>query len=81
MPVHTKLSDVYADIEGELCSKQSTLLNKLKNNFASLYSGISINYMMLDLSPSHYVIVNHVLSLSDFAFSNIVTGQDVKIAT
>ena len=39
MRVHTNLSEIYADIEGELCSKQSNLMNKLKNKFGSLYSG------------------------------------------
>ena len=33
------LSSVFPDIEGELCSKHSTLMGKLKLTFNKLYDG------------------------------------------
>lgn len=41
LPVLTDLARVFPDIEGELCSRHSILMGKLRNTYAKIYDSTS----------------------------------------
>ena len=50
-----ELHRLYPDIEGELCSRHSTLFGKLKTTFNKLYDSTFV--FIVDMDPNYYVVV------------------------
>lgn len=42
LPIVDDLAQVFPDIEGELCSRHSILLGKLRNTFNKVYDSIDL---------------------------------------
>jgi len=70
----TDLSEVFPDIEGELCSRHSILFGKLKNTYNKVYD--RKDYIDLDLDPENYIIVKGVLDLYSDIDASLCLGLE-----
>jgi len=77
--ITSQLDHIYPDINGELCSKHTTLLNQINTAFQKTYPSNFINHIAH--TATHYVIAKAVTNIykSELTTISMALEQGVTI--